>query len=299
MAHTPLRLAADRVIHSFSPDHPPALSVDPGTVLIVETRDTYNRRFQRGLKIDEYLRDRGELNPATGPVCVNGARPGDSLDVKIEKIELGPTGYVVMAPGIGMMGDTQIEPRLARFHVRSDGLWFEDAIRLPLRPMVGVIGVAPSGGAISTSELGRHGGNLDCNEITEGTTVHLPVQVDGACFAIGDAHASMGSGEAHPGVNIDAAITLRLDLTPQEHCAMPWFETAGEVMTLGVEERIDDAIRAATLSMVDLLQRRLRISYTDAVVLTGAACDIRLGQASRFGTKVSAYAAFPKSALER
>lgn len=297
MAARPIRLNADHVIHTFSAAHAPVLDVDTGATLVVETMDTYSRRFQHGLSLDDYLKDRGDLNPATGPIRVRGARPGDSLDVTIDRIELGPTGYVVLAPGIGVLGDTAIEPRLGRFHVRPDGLWFEDAVQLPLRPMLGVIGVAPASGAVSTCELGDHGGNLDCNDITEGATVHLPVQVEGGLLALGDAHAAMGFGELHPGVNIDATITLRVDVTPAAHAKTVWLETAQEVMTLGVAPTTDEAIRSATLHMVHLLQQKLQLSYTDAIVLTGASCDMRLGQASKFGTRISAYAAFPKSAF--
>lgn len=146
-------------------------------------------------------------------------------------------------------------------------------------------------------ELGYHGGNLDMNDITVGTTLHLPVWVDGANLALGDAHATMGFGEVHSGVNIDAVVTLRLKLIPKAGWSRPWFETEDEMMTIGVADRIEEAIREATLMMVQMLQGRLALSYTEAIILAGAVVDLRLGQASRFGTRVSAYATVRKSIM--
>ncbi len=296
----PARLASDKVIYSFSPEHPPAIVVETGDRIVVETRDAYDRQFQRNLEIDKYLRERKTRpsNPATGPIFVRGVAPGDGLDVTIEKIELGATGYVAAVPGIGVLGDTNIKPRVSEFRVRDGGLWYDDRLRLPLRPMVGVVGVAPAAGEIPCLQLGYHGGNLDFNDITEGATLHLPAFVAGGLLAIGDVHASMGFAEVHSGVNIGAAVTVRVYRRPVTGWERPWLETADKVMTIGVEDRLEDAIRQATQSMVALMQRRLGVSYVEAITLAGASVDIHLGQASKFGVKVSAYAALSRSVLE-
>ncbi len=294
-----VRLSADNVIYSFSPHHHPAIEIESGDTLVVETRDAYDRQFDDNLDLERYLRERRSrpTNPATGPIYVCNLSPGDGLDVLIERIDLGPRGFVAAVPGIGVLGETDIKPRVSAFEVRGDGLWYEGKVRLPLRPMVGVIGVAPADKEIPCLQLGYHGGNLDFNDITAGTTVHFPVAVAGGLLAIGDVHASMGFCEVHSGVNIGATVQLRVGRAPAAGWERPWFETATEVMTIGVEEKIEDAIRQATLRMVSLLQRLLAISYTEAIMLAGASADIRLGQAAKFGVKVSAYAAFPKSAL--
>lgn len=294
-----IKLSADHVSYSFSADHPPALEVHSGATIAVETRDAYDRRFRAANGVDSHPPDPGRPagNPVTGPIAVRGLVPGDGLDVKIERIELGSTGYVAAAPGIGVLGDAGIELRVVTFDVRPDGLWFDGRLRLPLRPMVGTIGVAPAEGAISSRLVGRHGGNLDCNDIGAGATVHLPVFVAGGLLGIGDVHASMGFGEVYSGVNIDAAVTVTVARVPRAGWARPWFETAAELMTLGIGATVEDAIREATADMTGLLQSRLGLSFTEAVVLTGAACDVRAGQTSKFGMDVTVYAAFPKSAL--
>lgn len=295
----PIRLRADRVVYSFSPWHPPLVEVEPGATLEVETRDAYDRQFAEHQDVARYLRERAgrRSNPVTGPIAVRGAVPGDGLSVTIEAIRLGPTGYVAAVPGIGVLGDTAVEPRIAVFTVREDGLWFDGRLRLPLRPMVGVIGVAPAGEEIPSLQLGYHGGNLDLNDVGAGATIHLPVSVPGGLLALGDVHASMGFAEVHSGVNIDAVVRLRVERVAGAGWTRPWLETATEVMTIGVEESAEAAIRAATASMVAMLQARLGLSYTDAIILAGASVDIRPGQVSRFGTRVSACAVCPRAIL--
>ena len=295
------RLTAEHVIYHFGPDSAPVITVNSGDTLIIETRDAYDRFFAIDHNISRYLRkDHSHFsNPATGPIFVQGAVPGDGLDLTIEKITLGTHGYIAVIPGIGVFGDADIKPKIATFEICSNSLWFERRIRLPLRPMIGVIGVSPANEKIPTSQLGHHGGNLDCNDITTGAIVHLPVNVPGALFAIGDVHASMGFCEVYSGVNIDAEVHLQVLHVPDAGWKQPWFETANEVMTIGVKKTIEGAIRQAAISMVQLLMKNLDISYNEAIPIAGASADIRLGQASKFGTKVSAYAVFPKSAFGR
>lgn len=297
---SPLRLSADHVVYSFSATHTPALELVSGQTVVIETRDAYDRFFSRNPDVAEYLRRRSSLrvNPATGPIFVQDLQPGDGLDVTIERIELGPAGYVAVVPGIGVLGNARFEPRLVVFDIRPDGLWWNDRVHLPLRPMVGVIGVAPQGPAVPSSELGDHGGNLDVNDITVGATVHLPVNVAGGLLALGDVHASMGDGEVYSGVNTDAWVTVRLRRVTAAGWRRPWLETRERIITVGVAAQVEDAIAAATQAMTELLEQRLAVSRAEAMALTGAACDIRLGQASKFGVKASVFAAFPKSALE-
>jgi amidase len=296
-----IELASSSVIYTFSPAHPPAVEVSSGTVLRVQTRDAYDLWFEQSQDMDRYMRERAALatNPATGPIAVRGAEPGDGLSVTIERIDLGPRGYVAAVPGIGVLGDSGLVPQVGCFDVRPDGLFLNGRLRLPLRPMLGVIGVAPEVGEIPCSALGYHGGNLDFRETAVGTTVHLPVRAAGGLLALGDAHANMGACETYSGVNIVAAITIRVERVVAAGWERPWFETANEVMVLGVEDTLEAAIHEATRGMAGLLRMRLDVSHTEAVMLTGAACDIRLGQAGGYGVKVSAYAACPKSLLEQ
>jgi amidase len=145
-----VRLGAERAVYHFDAGAPPAVAVDPGTVLVLETRDAYDRRFAHDRDVARYLRERGSWasNPVTGPIFVRGVGVGDGLDVTIEEIRLGGVGYVAAAPGIGVLGDESVDARVSAFEVRGGALWFEGVLPLPLRPMVGVIGVAPAAGRV-------------------------------------------------------------------------------------------------------------------------------------------------------
>lgn len=293
-----IHVDAQQVAYRFGVQKP-LVEVPSGSVLKLELRDAYDRQFVEHQDVARYLRERSQRrsNPVTGPIGVIGAQPGDGLQIEIFEIALGAQGYAAAVPGIGVLGHTEIVPQLGTFVVRDQALWFQNRVRLPLRPMIGVVGVAPMEGAVPSLQLGYHGGNLDFNDITVGTILNFPVYQPGALFALGDAHAAMGFCEVHSGVNIDADVTVRVNLVCGAGWQRPWFETATEVMTMGVEERLEDAIAVATSQMVALLQGRLAISHTEAILIAGAAVDIRLGQAANFGVKVSAYAAFPKSAF--
>ena len=293
------RIAADHVVYTFDPEHKPIADVSAPCALTVETRDAYDRGCV-DLDVQTYLADRkpGGMNPATGPIAIANAAPGDTLQVTIEAIRIGPRGYVATTPGTGLLGNHTVAATIQPFDIEGSVVTMAGVAHLPLRPMVGTIGVAPEKGSIETLSLGRHGGNLDFNGIAVGTTVHLPVRSTGAMFAIGDVHATMGDGEAHSGVNIDAEIDLYLSVRHDTPLEWPWFETSSEVMTVGVADELTEALRIAQALMESLLGKHLAVSPAEARALAGAAVDLRLGQAGGYGVPVSAYAAFPKSALQ-
>lgn len=293
------RLTTDHLIYDFAPSHAPALTIPSGAEMVVDTLDSYSGFFDSGASIGEYLHARPgmRINPATGPIYIQDMQPGDGLTVTITDIRLAPTGYVAVVPGIGVLADKPIEPYLARFMVKPDGLWYEDRICLPLRPNLGTIGVAPAHGAISSLDLGAHGGNLDCNDITTSTIIHFPVFVPGALLALGDVHASMSYGEVYSGVNISAEVTIHVERVPVAGWDRLWFETDNEIMLPAIAPTAEDAIHAAVAGMTALLQRTLDLNFSQAVALTGAICDIRPGQTSKFGVNVSVYAVIPKSIL--
>ncbi len=293
------RIAADRVVYAFDPGGAPVAEVAPPALLTVEARDAYDRACN-ALDVGAFMAQRvpGRMNPATGPIAVAGAMPGDTLHVHVQALRLGARGFVATTPGTGLLGGRAVDATIQPFDVDGDAVVGPGGARLPLRPMVGTIGVAPRSGAVPTLSLGRHGGNLDINHVTTGCVVHLPVRAPGALFAIGDVHAVMGDGEAHSGVNIDAEIDLRLELTRGAPLEWPWIETAAHVLTTGVDDDLTEALRIAQAGMEALLMERLPLAPAEARALAGAGMDLRLGQAGGYGVPVSAYAIFPTSAFE-
>jgi amidase len=182
---------------------------------------------------------------------------------------------------------------------RVDGeeLVLGESIRMPLRPMVGVIGTTPADGVIYTAEPGPQGSNIDINAITVGARVHLPVHVPGALLAIGDVHASMGDGEVSgTGVEIAAEVTVRVDLVSGAAPARPWIETAENWITTGSGPSLEDAVEIAVEELTGLLISRLGLSRTEAFLLVSARGDVRIGQCARIrGLDATAYAVFPKT----
>ncbi len=292
------RIEADSVTYLFDADAPPVRTVEAPARLTVAARDAYNGACDP-LDVAEYLKQRspGRMNPCTGPIGVCGAAPGDTLAATIDDIRVGSRGHVATPPGTGLLGDTPIDVSILPFDVAGDTVTMAGRVQMPLRPMVGTIGVAPASGAIETLSLGSHGGNLDINEIRVGTTVYLPVRRPEALFAIGDVHSTMGDGEIHSGVNTAAEIDLSLRVFPGEDLEWPWLETSTHVMTVGVGSDLAAAARMASEAMERLLVERGGVARAEARALLGAAVDLRLGQAGGYGVPVSCFAMGPKTLI--
>ena len=294
-----LRVPRDHLTYEFSAETEPVATVAAGDVFVVETHDTSTGRIHRREDVPDFvrLRDPRKVNPAAGPVFVEGASPGDDLIVEILDIRLQPTGFVRVLAGAGVLQEG-IEPDgVLMARVDGEELVLGESIRMPLRPMVGVIGTAPADGVIYTAEPGPQGSNIDINAITVGARVHLPVHVPGALLAIGDVHASMGDGEVSgTGVEIAAEVMVRVDLVSGAAPARPWIETAENWITTGSGPSLEDAVEIAVEELTGLLISRLGLSRTEAFLLVSARGDVRIGQCARIrGLDATAYAVFPKT----
>ena len=170
------------MVYAIDKAVPPRLSVTPPAEVTIATLDARAGRLTRPEEVEATApdyRDRfPKANPATGPIFVEGAEPGDVLTAEIVRIELGARGYTLVKPDFGVIRG-MVERPVARFAEVKDGAIDFAGVRLPFRPMVGVIATAPDGEPVGTAYVGRHGGNLDCNLIAEGARVHLPVRVPG------------------------------------------------------------------------------------------------------------------------
>lgn len=215
----------DEAVFSFGPKMRPILEVDPGAVVRFETHDCFSGQIQTESDLVTDI-DFSKVNPATGPVAVRGAAPGDSLIVEIMDISPGPQGVATIIPGYGQLTDLVDSPVTKVFPVRDGIIHFNDEIRFPVRPMVGVVGVATDGEDLTNALPGRHGGNLDDHMHGIGTRIYFPVRQPGGMFAVGDMHASMGDGEiCGTGVEIAGEVTLRFDLLKGKQGEWPVSET--------------------------------------------------------------------------
>ena len=184
----------ERVLFAFARDLEPALTVASGETVRIRTQDCFGNQVQTPEdELDEINWDR--INPATGPVFVEGAVPGGALKVTIENIELDPQTASCTGKDEGVCGD-RFDAWSTRLCAIEDGeLRWSDKLSIPLNPMIGVIGVAPEGEPVNCGTPGSHGGNMDNTAITTGATLYFPVAVEGALFGCGDMHAAMGDGE--------------------------------------------------------------------------------------------------------
>src|SRR5215210_143630 len=299
-----LRIPRDQFTYAFSATTTPVAVVTPGDRFIVETHDTSTGRIHRIEDVSEFvrIRDPRQVNPAAGPVFVEGAVPGDDLIVEILDIRLQPYGFVRVLAGAGILQKAIESDGVLMARIDGESVVLGERMRLPSRPMVGVIGTAPADGVIYTAAPGAQGSNIDVNAVTVGARVHLPVHVPGALLAIGDVHASMGDGEVSgTGVEIAGEVTVRVDVDPgaAPASARPWIETDADWITTGSGPSLEDAVEMAVEELTQRLMTQVGLSRTEAFLLVSAGGDVRIGQCARIpGLDTTAYAVFPK-AVER
>ncbi len=271
------RISREHIAYRLDKEHAPILAIDPGQTVVLETYDARTGTIQNNTDLLDHPHPDG-ANPATGPVYVRNAEPGDALVVEIEKIELAPEGFLAVKAGEGLLGH-MAKNFATRMVQIEDGIVHFGNLRLPANPMVGVIGTSPAGEGISTSFAGPHGGNMDNKYLTEKSRVYLPVYVPGALWSLGDVHGAMGDGEiTFIGLEICAEVTVRVDVQKNAAPKRPLIETATHWITTGDHLDLGQAARIAAEEMVLLIQARSKLSFEEAYMLMSAAVDVQICQ---------------------
>jgi len=284
-------------ILSSSPTHsvwdrslPPRLHIHSGDEVAYECVDASGGQVHPGMTIQDYVAiDRTRIHALTGPVWIDGAEPGDVLEVDVLATRHADWGWSSVLEGLGFLKDRFRDPYL--FHWQLDG---ESTASLapavvPLRPFLGVMGVARAeDGKFRTRPPGPFGGNLDVRELCAGSRLYLPVLNPGALFSCGDGHAAQGDGEVCiNGIECPLDVTLRFHLHKQQPLSSPLIESSEAVAPdssanawVVVETGTDlaDTARAATSRMVDLLVSRWGFSPVHAYILCSVALKLRLSQ---------------------
>jgi amidase len=272
----------DEVVWAFEPDMEAVLEVEPGSVVALETNDCFTGQIQSESDLVTEI-DFQRVNSATGPVAVRGAEPGDSLVVELVEVRPDERGFATLIPGIGQLIDEVQAPLTQVFRVEGDTIHMNDRISFPLRPMVGVIGVATESEKVLNGWAGQHGGNLDNHLHGPGATVYLPVRQPGGLVAIGDMHASMGDGEVcFTGVEIAGEVTIRLDVLKGKQGTWPVTELADSWVVHGTAgpdfmEALDRAVEEGARFLVD----EWGFTMEEAFVFLSVACDANICQACR------------------
>lgn len=261
--------------------------VHPGEIFGVETELNIGghliRDFDEKLKAEDVTIP--FVNPATGPIRVVGARAGQMLVVDVLEVGVHGLGFTALWPGIGIFPDwaRRKEFGIQNRNVRVEGgiVHWSDSLKLEAKPMIGVIGVAPTAGGVLTIDNGTHGGNLDVQEVTNGNRLMLPIYHDDAYLYCGDVHALQGDAECNGmgAIEIRGHLRLKVDLSPAPaRLNWPRIETPTHICTVGCARPLDDALRIAFEEMVYWLEESYGVSAPEAYMLLGQIAEARCTQ---------------------
>ena len=281
------RVNRNRVQQVFGPNVSPAITVSRGETIVVETQDCYQGLLAEvpetpGEAGQTDRSDRSERTagiPVTGPIYVEDAHIGDVLSIQVKEIKTAGTGVFAVRPETGVPGQDLHKPDVRVLEVSENNVKLDDRLVLPLRPVIGNLGVAAKHGEIDTVYPGRHGGNMDTLEITTGSRVYLPVQVNGALLSLGDVKACVGDGQiAGSGVEVEAEVTLRLDTLPGGRFSWPRVESKGEWITITSASTVEQAARLAISEMVKWISQDKGLDFETAYALVSLGGSLRVSQ---------------------
>lgn len=274
-----LKIANTQVIYAMSRENAPVATISTNTDVSFATCDCFSDQIQTADAEFNQL-DWQRINPATGPVFIEDAQPGDVLKVEIKSIELrGNQAVMVTAPQLGVIGDELTEPRILVVPIDNGEAQLPGGVSVPINPMIGVIGVPPAGEAISCGTPDSHGGNMDCKMITAGSTLYLPVNVEGALFALGDLHAAMGDGEVSVcGLEVAGDVVVNLRVIKNRSLPTPMLENGDSIFTLASALTLDDAAALATRNMAHFIADNTDVTLPDAINLLSISGDLQICQ---------------------
>lgn len=271
---------------TFNPYTDPIAVVRPGEEVEITTWDayggvvtpsqTFNEAVEKGLV--------GALNPVTGPIFIEGAKPGDTLGVEIVDIELPAYGGVSIIPGFGALeGWLNLLDPVTKISYIEDGkiiyrTGHDKVITLKAEPFVGTIGVSPSYEAVQTLAPGPHGGNMDCPDVKPGNILYLPVNVEGALFGLGDVHAVQGDGEiCGTAVEVSAKVTVKFTVH-RKAISWPRVESEDMVMAVCSARPLEDAARLAFRELINWMVEEYGWKRDDAYMFLSLAAKARIAQ---------------------
>ena len=284
----------DTVSYTFG-GRQPITQIRPGEPVRLRTMDCFAGNVRSVDDLPSKVCQFPYLNPVTGPLYVVGARPGSTLAVHLlELTPVGDTGWSSTFPHFGALTGTHttamlhpaLEERVWQYTIDHHNATVRYAARrsdytadLPLAPMLGTVGVAPAAGEVRASIVpGTHGGNLDTPLLQAGTTLYLPVNVDGALLAVGDGHARQGDGElCGVAVEVPMDVTLVVDVITDVCTPWPRLETDTAIMSIGVARPLEDTYRAAHHDLVRLVTDLTGLELLDAYQLVSQAGRAHIG----------------------
>ena len=291
------RIARERVHHVFSPNVSPAITVNRGETIVVETQDCYRGLLTEEPETHRNFEQSGGI-PVTGPIYVEEAHIGDVLSIQVKQITPAGTGVFAVRPETGVPGQEIQDTKVRILEVNDKQVQLDDRLNLPVHPVIGIMGVAAKHGEIDSVYPGRHGGNMDTLEITTGSKIFLPVQVNGALLSLGDVKACVGDGQiAGSGVEVEAEVTVRVDTLPGGRFSWPRVESKGEWITITSASTVDQAARLAITEMVKWISQDKGLDFDTAYALVSLGGGLHVSQ---WGNPlITARMVFPKRLISK
>jgi acetamidase/formamidase len=276
---------------------PPALRIQSGDsvevhTLITSSPTALQRAFIQPDQIEKALKDIfkdvTDKGPGghilTGPIFVEGAEVGDTLEVRIKSVQLAlPYAYTAFSPRGGFLPEDfpRSKTKIIELDQKRMIGKFAEGVEIPLRPFFGSMGVAPPAelGRVSSAPPGVHAGNLDNKELVAGTTLFIPVHTKGALFSVGDGHAAQGDGEVCI-TGLETSLTGTLEFIVRKDMKLKWprAETPSHYIVMGLDKDLTEAAKLATREAIDFLSTQKKLSQEDAYMLASVAVNFRITQ---------------------
>jgi acetamidase/formamidase len=302
------RLTAEPTHSRWNRALEPRLTISPGDTVHMSCLDASGGQVKPGASVEDFLAiDRNRIHALTGPIFIEGAEPGDVLEIQVLQVEHRGWGWTSVIPGLGFLKDRFLEPYLFHWALDPEISRSLGSAIVPLRPFCGVMGVAPGeDGEFRTRPPGPFGGNMDVRELCTGATLYLPVFNPGALFSAGDAHAAQGDGEVCiNGIECPAEVSLRFRVHRHQPLSGPLLESAESRspdapadawIVIESDSNAIYAARRATERMIDLLIARWSFTPIHAYLLCSVAMKLRINQVVN-EPMITVSAAMPKCVL--
>src|SRR5215208_1961491 len=279
---------SDEVHFNLDESRESVMTVGSGDTVVVHTRDVSDNQItpeSTASAIDRLDWDR--VYPLAGPIAVDGAEPGDTLAVEVLDLHTEGWGWTAILPGLGLLADDFPDAYLRVFDISDGDVARLEGATIPLEPFLGTMGVCPAvASAQPVMPPGRFGGNMDTRQLNVGTTLFLPVQVEGALFSTGDAHGVQGDGEVCvTGLEAPMYASLRFTLEKGRTIPAPQYRTAGRPSplgplygTTGVGGDLYKAAQDAVMAMIEHIDRTFGLTPEDAYLLCSLCVDLRISE---------------------
>lgn len=271
-------ITRDTAFFAFSAGMEPVLRVSQGEQVRLTTHDCFSGQLETTSDTLATL-DWSITNPATGPVYIEGTKPGDVLRVDLHEVLAHGPSVMVAVPQVGALGHRITEEETVIVEHQGDTVVFKDKVSVKQRPMLGVIGVAPADGSIPNSTPGPHGGNMDCTLVTSGSSLYLTVGVEGALFGCGDMHAVMGDGEVVIcGAETPGEVLMTPQVVDMAGLPTPFIENDELVAVIASAQTVDDAYKLALDMMHEFLTGIAGMPVNDAALLMSLVGSLKFCQ---------------------